>query len=462
MENENTDVTLHIYINGTLYEGTAKVDTSIDEVELCESLKAHEDEWAYYNGRRIGRIGEILRATALSKADCMDDIAYCDYTGFWFYADHVVCTASGDYCNELLVEEWNGEYYYYGECSTNTLRRSNGDLEDVTAPDSYWDNLSYCDCCEAYIESDDDYCGDGMCTYCHDERYSSVIEDYCDSHHNIPVFFGVYKGKFAGLGFELEVDGSYDLQRINCETAENLCSSCGLEENEMRYAYDGSLNNGFECISQPHTVKDFWDKADKWRKMLSYLSGKGYKSHDANTCGLHVHVSRAMFGKTQEEQDRAIAKVYTFFDENWEDITLVSRRKNFDYCEKNSLPSSEKYNDKKNTYEKWKVGSKTSGSWGHHVALNNGNTQTFEYRLGRGTLNAWSFFSWIDFVITITKNARRITVDKVTSNDKVSWLGGIKESTAKYIYKRGAFRKEVLALFPNIEWETDLTDNTNN
>jgi hypothetical protein len=62
-------------------------------------------------------------------------------------------------------------------------------------------------------------------------------------------------------------------------------------------------------------------------------------------------------------------------------------------------------------------------------------------------------------MLTITKNARRITINKVNSNDIVSWLGGIKESTAKYIYKRGAFRPAVLALYPSIEWETDLTDN---
>lgn len=98
-----------------------------------------------------------------------------------------------------------------------------------------------------------------------------------------------------------------------------------------------------------------------------------------------------------------------------------------------------------------------SGS--HYVALNNGNYHTFEYRLGRGTLNAWSFFAWIDLVLTITKNARRITIEKVTSNDLLSWLGGIRESTAKYIYKRGAFRDAMKALYPAVEWESDLTDN---
>ena len=243
----------------------------------------------------------------------------------------------------------------------------------------------------------------------------------------------------------------------NYDTAQNLCEECGLEENEMRYAYDGSLNYGFECISQPHTVKDFWDKADKWRKMLSYLSGRGYESHNPGTCGLHVHVSRTMFGSNQEEQDKAIAKVYTFFD-NWDDLVKVSRRRDTGYCAKNHMPDTVS-REKGTKYNKWKKSINTLNAMGHYVALNNRNTATFEYRLGRGTLNAWSFFSWIDLMLTITKNARRITVNKVNSNDVVSWLGGIRESTAKYIYKRGAFRQAVLALYPSIEWETDLTDN---
>jgi hypothetical protein len=169
-----------------------------------------------------------------------------------------------------------------------------------------------------------------------------------------------------------------------------------------------------------------------------------------------------MFGKTKAVQDSAIAKVYTFFDDNWEDIVKVSRRRSFHYCNKNNLCSDDydAVSEGKTTkYECWKKVAKYAG--GHGVALNNSNTATFEYRLGRGTLNAWSFFSWIDFVLTITKNAKRITVEKVNTNDILSWLGGISESTAKYIYKRGAWQKEMVALYPNIEWEQDLIDNNN-
>jgi hypothetical protein len=325
--------------------------------------------------------------------------------------------------------------------------------------------LYYCDNCDCYVDYDH-YHGDDLCETCYEELHANdkapigVIEGYSESHEHVPVLFGEYESEdtFQGLGFELEVDTSDDEGLDNYDAAQNLCGECGLEDNEMRYAHDGSLNYGFECISQPHTVKDFWDKADKWRKMLSYLADRGYESHNPGTCGLHVHVSRTMFGANQEEQDKAIAKVYTFFDDNWDDLVKVSRRRDTGYCAKNRMPDRV-MSEKGTKYNKWKKSIKGECAMGHYVALNNRNKATFEYRLGRGTLNAWSFFSWIDLMLTITKNARRITVGKVNSNDVVSWLGGIKESTAKYIYKRGAFRPAVLALYPSIEWETDLTDN---
>ena len=67
-----------------------------------------------------------------------------------------------------------------------------------------------------------------------------------------------------------------------------------------------------------------------------------------------------------------------------------------------------------------------------------------------------------DYLVKVPENARRITVEKVETNDLISWLGGIKETTAKYIYKRGAFRSQMLTLYPNIEWEQDLIERDQN
>ena len=459
------DVEIDVTINDVRYNGTVSI--SLDD---CHDINLHSlledyDESAVYDHISICKVCHILAGEALWEAGegFDEDIIECSETGYHADKEFMQELESGDYCFKPLsyyFEDWD-EYVLLSETEVKDVRDEEGYTHSKRAPRSWFEDRYYCGECNCYIECDDDFIREeDECRWCYEEEHR-VIEGYSESHDHDPILFGDYKSEddFVGLGFELEVDCDSRTSRKNESTAEGLCSACGLEEDEMRYAHDGSLNYGFECISQPHTIKDFWSKQARWSKMLKYLSDAGYKSHDPGTCGLHVHVSRGMFGSTKDMQDKAIAKVYTFFDDNWDDIVKVSRRRSFHYCCKNQL-SDRDYNDvlehKTTKFECWKKKSKFEG--GHGVALNNSNRATFEYRLGRGTLNSWSFFSWIDFVLTITKNAKRITVGKVESNDLLSWLGGITESTAKYIYKRGAFQKEMLALYPNIEWEQDLIE----
>lgn len=466
VEPTTKDVEIDVEINGTRYNGTVSI--SLDD---CHDINLHSllddyDLYAEWEGRRVCKVCHILAGEALWKAgEGFDsDIVECCESGWHADLEFMQQLNNGSYCLKELAyyfEEW-GEWYVRSGLVSHTVRDSDdGYQRTIRAPESYFADYYYCDHCDCYIHSDDWIDDEDECRWCNAERGPHVIDDYGESHDREVILFGDYKDEehFVGLGFELEVDCDSSNEYRNNSTAAGLCNASDLDEDEMRFAYDGSLSHGFECISQPHTVKDFWLKQDKWRKMLQYLASCGYKSHDPGTCGLHVHVSRLMFGNTKTIQDTAIAKVYTFFDDNWEDIVKVSRRRSFHYCNKNELYDSD-YNSisegKTTKYECWKKKSKYEG--GHGVALNNSNSMTFEYRLGRGTLNAWSFFSWIDFVLTVTKNAKRITVGKVVTNDKLSWLSGITESTAKYMYKRGAFQKEVLELYPNIAWEQDLIE----
>ena len=459
------DVEIDVEINGERFNGIVSI--GLDD---CHDINLHNllddyDRYAYCGDIAVCKVCHILAGEALWKAGegFDDNILKCCETGWHADSEFMVRLDSGDHCFESLAfwfDDWD-EYVLYSDTEEHSVRDCDGYQHYMRAPSSWFNDRYYCNRCGCYIEDEDDYYDDEEeCRWCYEEE-NHVIEGYSESHENEPIFFGDYEDEdsFVGLGFELEVDCDSSTSRHNEETASNLCSESGLEEDEMRFAHDGSLSYGFECISQPHTVKDFWSKQGKWQKMLKYLSSKGYKSHDPGTCGLHVHVSRGMFGSSKEQQDKAIAKVYTFFDDNWDDIVKISRRRSFSYCHKNELYENDLcdiHEGKKTKFECWKKKSKFEG--GHGVALNNSNNATFEYRLGRGTLNSWSFFSWIDFVLTLTKNAKRITVGKVETNDIVSWLGGISESTAKYIYKRGAFQKEILALYPSIEWEQDLIE----
>lgn len=451
---DKKEVMIDLIINDEQYKGTATVDLTTGEVE--SELFIDNSVWAVSDYGTIARVNSLIKWEALYQVGDLD-IGKCEITGYHVLDDDLVKLYDGKLCTTKLADDFRGEYYLKSDFEWNNFRDSYGDREEIYAPRQFWEDYYYCDECNSYVENDDFW--DDRCRWCNEEE-NSVIEDYGESHRHEPILFGEYKDEesFVGLGFELEVDCNSSQQKYNNDVAKGLCEHCGLEEYEMRFAYDGSLSYGFECISQPHTVKDFWDKSKKWRTMLSYLANHHYSSHDAGTCGLHIHVSRGMFGKTETKQETAIAKVYAFFDKNWDDIVKISRRKTFSYCDKNRLSDYEKYGpNAKTLVDKWKLRNKEYKG-DHYVALNNRNKATFEYRLGRGTLNAWSFFSWIDFILTITKNAKRVTINKIESNDLLSWLGGIKESTAKYIYKRGAFRSEMVELFPNIEWESDLTD----
>lgn len=447
---------LEEFINQQYYKGVVTVDTESETVNL-NSLDETKGTRAYVDGCFIATVGDILKATAFAKAGLFEDVLQCSISKYWGFKRDMVELHSGDLCFSGLAICFDDEYYPRSECEEHSFRDACGE-HWLTAPESFWDNCYYCNSCRNYVSADD-FSSEELCVFCEEEdtdETEQVIQGYTESHRGTPVYFGEYQGQFSGLGFELEVDCSSSQAQYNNAVAAKLAENSGLEQNEIRFAYDGSLNNGFEIISQPHTVKEFWNKQNSWKRMLKVLAEEGYQSHDTNTCGLHVHVSRTMFGKTEQEQDLALSKVYQFFDENWENIVKVSRRKNFYYCEKNE--ADDDYDEDLSSHKKWHLYAKDKkGS--HYVALNNTNRATFEFRLGRGTLNSWSFFSWIDLLITICKNSRRITVSKVESNDLLSWLGGIKESTAKYIYKRGAWRSSMLALFPNIEWETDLTEN---
>lgn len=460
------DVEIDVTINGIQYKGTVSI--SLDD---CHDINLHNllddyDLYAEEGDIRFCKVCHILAGEALWIAGegFNDDIVECAETGFHADMDFMVRLENDEYCFRELAyyfDDWDC-FVRLSETEVHSVRDCDGYSHRRRAPESWFHDRYYCVTCGCYIECDDDYMDDEEeCRWCYEDRQEHIIEGYCESHKHEPILFGDFKDSqsFVGLGFELEVDCDSAQEPHNNEVAAGLCEASGLESDEMRFAHDGSLNHGFECISQPHTVKDFWSKQDKWVRMLKYLANNHYKSHDPGTCGLHVHVSRGMFGSTKAEQDKAIAKVYTFFDDNWDDIVKVSRRKSFSYCYKNKLYDEdyEKISQKRKTkFECWRKKAPFEG--GHGVALNNCNRPTFEYRLGRGTLNSWSFFSWIDFVLTITKNAKRITINKVETNDVLSWLGGITESTAKYIYKRGAFQKEMLALYPNLEWEQDLIE----
>lgn len=338
-----------------------------------------------------------------------------------------------------------------------------------------------CPCCgNAYTEEGHTYMKDTVnitiCSHCNDkldrnldynQQYYNGITGIISGYHSNNTkqhLYGLLKDQsakdFKGFGFELEVDKS----DIDCSykslynnlVAHAIIDNTGLEKDEVFFETDGSLDNGFEIISQPHTIAAFYEKTDSWKMMLDILSDATFKSHNAGTCGLHIHVSKTWFGSSERQQNFHIGKIYKFFDTYWTDLLKASRRDTSStyYCDKNATNIKNREENRRHKTEShaWQAQAKYDhdtrhGSESHHCALNNSNYSTFEIRLGRGTLNKASFFAWIDLVLTIVKNSSKGCNKLISARD---WLKGIKPSTAMYLLKRNSFTDAIKILHNDV------------
>ena len=301
----------------------------------------------------------------------------------------------------------------------------------------------------------------------YEEQHYNGITGIISSYHSNNTkqhMYGLLKNQsdkdFKGFGFELEVDksdinGDYK-SLYNNIVANAIINNTGLEKDEVFFETDGSLDNGFEIISQPHTIAAFYEKTDSWKMMLDILSDATFKSHNACTCGLHIHVSKTWFGSTERQQNFHIGKIYKFFDAYWTDLLKASRRDTSStyFCDKNKTNIKNREENRRNKTESraWQAQAKYDHatrheSNSHHCALNNSNYSTFEIRLGRGTLNKASFFAWIDLVLNIVKNSSKGCNKLISARD---WLEGIKPSTAMYLLKRKSFTDAIKILHNDV------------
>jgi hypothetical protein len=158
---------------------------------------------------------------------------------------------------------------------------------------------------------------------------------------------------------------------------------------------------------------DYHKNEMPWQDIMSRALELDYKSHNTDTCGLHVHVNRNGFGETEEEQEAAIGRVIFFVERMWWELVKFSRRK-----EANLNRWAARYatisNTAKETYTKAK--GKYSG---RYVAVNLTNYETIEFRLFRGTLKYRTFIATLELVSHICYLASQLFDEDF---EKMSWL----------------------------------------
>jgi len=299
-----------------------------------------------------------------------------------FYTHYSNCNGAND------IHEYNDEYYTlaYIEYSDSLVFDVDGDLvdrEDVW----YWESDG-----EYHHEREND---DDEDDEDDENSNSSVIRNY--SYKPTTQFISMpYDSKDVPFfGIELEVE-----KMDKSETQRHVMAS-KIENKAWYFKNDGSLNNGFEIVSHPLTFSYIKHSAKDFESALNELSNNAYNSYNANTCGMHIHISKKAFGTWQ------LYKFMKFFAENVPFIVAISQRK----MEKLVQWANIEDNDDNALMYKAK---KKEGNSARYVAINLQNYSTIEVRIFRGTLNFQSFMKNIEFVHALymfTKECKIITLD---------------------------------------------------
>lgn len=161
---------------------------------------------------------------------------------------------------------------------------------------------------------------------------------------------------------------------------------------------DCSLNkggdySGIEIASHPATLAWYEERKGQFDSCFDMLKEGGWLSHDAGTCGLHVHIS---LHALEEANPWAVNNMLYLVDRFWDKLVKFSRRTEYQLNR-----WARRYSIARGTYEEIKNMAKRECD--RYMAVNLQNEHTVEIRMFRGTLNTESFFATLQLIDTMVK-----------------------------------------------------------
>ena len=250
--------------------------------------------------------------------------------------------------------------------------------------------------------------GQRRCADCERAFKAKAIKEYgykpnpIFKMHNHPDFETDLRIKDLLFGVELEIDKG--------ENRED-CAGELLEATPDIYCKrDGSLMNGIEIVTHPCTLEYHMEDLG-WDKLAEIALKYNFRSQEARTCGLHVHVGRRQMGKTAKERKETAAKIVLLADRHWESLVVFSRRKPEQlerWAARPAVEYSEVEDDEKTLIDA-ALDTKRDG---RYQAINLENSNTVEFRLFNGTLKVSTIIATLQLVSRIVKYAKEKTADE--------------------------------------------------
>lgn len=325
-------------------------------------------------------------------------------------AEDECCTC--DYCGDLI---WNSDDF--------------GEDGVVLCEDCYNNHYCRCECCNELLNENDVYWFDDDC-YC-EECYNNRIDEESIHDYNYkpePIFYGE-GNRYYGIELEVDKGGNYS------DYAKQILDIANVRHEHIYIKNDGSLDDGFEIVSHPMSLKYHLEEMD-WESVLQTAKNLGYYSHDTYSCGYHMHINRQSLGDTYDEQEDVISKIMYFIELHWNEMLKFSRRSESNMNRWSARLGYEKTS--KEILEKAKQSSR-----GRYVAVNIENYSTVEIRMFRGTLKYNTFIATLQMVDKILDTAINLTDEEINHQSWSDFVSTIKETELiQYLKERSLYINE--------------------
>ena len=281
---------------------------------------------------------------------------------------------------------------------------------------------------EAYYDRNDPDEEEPLCHACYARTAGDQpIQDYC--YKPEPVFYGDGPRFF---GVELEIDGAGEYG----SNARKLLKIANDGEERIYCKHDGSLEEGFEIVTHPMSLH-YQLRQMPWEQICKGAVDLGYTSHQAGTCGLHIHVSRLAFGETEKQQDAVIARILYFFEKHWEELLKFSRR-----TPRQLERWAARYGYKEQPMEILDH-AKKGYHGGRYTCVNLTNQDTIEFRMFRGTLKSNTLIATLQLVDRICDVAIYLSDDELKALSWTTFVSGCQApELVRYLKERRLYVNE--------------------
>ena len=337
--------------------------------------------------------------------------------------------------DELCKACANEETLICTHCGERIYRDDNAGDENTPLCQSCYDrHYTSCERCGRIIHQYDAYYEDGdedtpLCYDCHTRvSREKAIHDYY--YKPVPIFRGDGP-RYFGVELEIDAGGEDD------DSAQQIMEIANGNSLENLYCkHDGSLDDGFELVTHPMTL-EYHTKEMPWARVLHEAVSLGYTSHQAGTCGLHVHVNRNAFGDTEEAQDAVIARILYFFEKNWEELLKFSRR-----TQRQLEHWAARYGYKEQPKELLDH-AKKGGHGGRYSCVNLQNADTIEFRIFRGTLKYNTLIATLQLLDRICDVALFMSDDELKAMSWTTFAAGCTQpELVRYLKERRLYVNE--------------------